>query len=88
MSLLVSLYMYLEGTPVYCLLHRFWFRYFVYVHVLEIVFLHWTDKFRVRPKDINKLSMQEITDYMKEQFDPKRFIIRERFKFWSDMLVS
>ena len=37
------------------------------------------------PKDINKLSMQEITDYMKEQFDPKRFIIRERFKFWSDM---
>ena len=37
------------------------------------------------PKDINKLSMQEITDYMKEQFDPKRFIIRECFKFWSDM---
>ena len=37
------------------------------------------------PKDINKLTMKEIVDYMKEQFDPKRFIIRERFKFWSDM---
>ena len=22
---------------------------------------------------------------MKEQFDPKFFIVRERFKFWSDM---
>jgi len=22
---------------------------------------------------------------MKQQFDPKRFIVRERFKFWSEM---
>ena len=37
------------------------------------------------PKDINKLTMSEIVGFMKEQFDPKLFIVRERFKFWSDM---
>ena len=37
------------------------------------------------PKDINNLTMDEIVDFMKDQFDPKRFIVRERFKFWSDM---
>uniref|UniRef100_A0A0L8GAJ4 Uncharacterized protein n=1 Tax=Octopus bimaculoides TaxID=37653 RepID=A0A0L8GAJ4_OCTBM len=37
------------------------------------------------PKDINNLIMDEIVDFMKEQFDPKLFIVRERFKFWSDM---
>lgn len=37
------------------------------------------------PKDINDLSMKEIAQFMKGQFDPKRFIVRERFKFWSDM---
>ena len=37
------------------------------------------------PKDINKLTMPEIVNFMKEQFDPKLFIVRERFKFWSDM---
>ena len=36
-------------------------------------------------KDMNKLTMLEIVDFMKEQFDPKLFIVRERFKFWSDM---
>ena len=36
------------------------------------------------PKDINKLTMSEIVNFMKEQFDPKHFIVRERFKFWSD----
>ena len=36
------------------------------------------------PKEINKLTMNEITEYMKVQFDPKRFIVRERFKFWTD----
>ncbi|XP_048586178.1 uncharacterized protein LOC116604056 [Nematostella vectensis] len=29
--------------------------------------------------------MKEIHDYMNEQFHPKRFIVRERFKFWSHM---
>ena len=29
--------------------------------------------------------MDEIVNFMKDQFDPKHFIIRERFKFWSDM---
>ena len=37
------------------------------------------------PKDINELTLEEIVSSMKEQFDPKRFIVRERFKFWSDM---
>ena len=37
------------------------------------------------PKGINDLSMDEIVNFMKDQFDPKRFIVRERFKFWSDM---
>ena len=37
------------------------------------------------PKDVNELSMKEIIEFMKDQFDPKRFIVRERFKFWSDM---
>ena len=37
------------------------------------------------PKDINKLTMSEIVNFMKEQFDPKLFIVRERFKFWTIM---
>jgi hypothetical protein len=36
-------------------------------------------------KDINKLTIDEITDFMKDQYDPRRFIVRERFKFWSEM---
>ena len=36
-------------------------------------------------KDINKLTMLEIVDFMKEQTDPKHFIVRECFKVWSDM---
>ena len=36
------------------------------------------------PKDI-KLTMSEIVNFMKEQFDSKLFIVRECFKFWSDM---
>ena len=36
-------------------------------------------------KDINELTMVKIVDFMKEQFDSKLFIVRERFKFWSDM---
>ena len=39
----------------------------------------------IPPKDINKLTMSEIVNFMKELFDPKLFIVRERFKFWSDM---
>ena len=36
-------------------------------------------------KDFNKLTMLEIVDFMTEKFEPKLFIVRERFKFWSDM---
>ena len=34
---------------------------------------------------INELSMKQITEYMKEQFDSTIYIVRERHKFWSDM---
>ena len=36
-------------------------------------------------KGINDLTIDEITDFMKSQFDPSRYIVRERFKFWSEM---
>ena len=37
------------------------------------------------PNDVNQLSIKEISEFMMEQFHPKRFIVRERFKFWSNM---
>ena len=37
------------------------------------------------PRKINDLKMDDIVTFMKDQFDPKRFVVRERFKFWSDM---
>ena len=36
-------------------------------------------------KDINDLEKDEIVNFMKDQFDPKLFVVRERFKFWSNM---
>ena len=37
------------------------------------------------PKDINGLTMEEIVKFMKEQFDPNLFVVRERFKFYNEM---
>ena len=37
------------------------------------------------PKDINELSINDIEEFMKIQFDPSLYIVRERFKYWSDM---
>lgn len=37
------------------------------------------------PRNINSLTLEEVAEFMKEQFHPKRFIVRERYKFWSDM---
>ena len=37
------------------------------------------------PKPINELTMEEITGFMENQFDPKLFVIRELHKYWSDM---
>ena len=37
------------------------------------------------PKPINDLSMEEIVNFLKEQYDPARFIVRERYRYWSDM---
>ena len=36
-------------------------------------------------KSIHELTMNDIQTFMAEKFDPKRFVVRERFKFWSDM---
>ena len=36
------------------------------------------------PKDVNDLTMADITGHMSSQFDPKRFVVRERFKFWTN----
>ena len=33
----------------------------------------------------NNLTMEQITNYMKKQFDPKRFVVKERFRFWNEM---
>ena len=35
--------------------------------------------------EVNALSMDQISEYMKKQFDPNRFVVRERFRFWNDM---
>ena len=37
------------------------------------------------PRDINQLTIGEIEGFMKAQFDPTHYIVRERYKFWSDM---
>ena len=37
------------------------------------------------PIEMNALTMDRIVDFMKEQYDPKLYIVRERFKFWSNM---
>ena len=37
------------------------------------------------PKDVNTLTVNEIAGFMKTQFDPTRYVVRERFKFWSEM---
>jgi len=29
--------------------------------------------------------MEEIEAFMTDQFDPNRFVVRERFRFWSEM---
>ncbi len=40
---------------------------------------------RAPPVTVNELSLQQIESYMKDQFDPTRFVIRERFNYWSHM---
>ena len=37
------------------------------------------------PEDINKLSMESINAFMEQQYDPKRFVVQEPFRFWSNM---
>ena len=39
-------------------------------------------------KSIHELTMNDIQTFMAEQFDPKRFVVRERFKFWSGHAVG
>ena len=35
--------------------------------------------------DINSLTMKAIEEFMLEQFHPKRFVVRERYKFWAEI---
>ena len=37
------------------------------------------------PVDINDLPLDAMEAFMQEQFHPTRFVVRERFKFWSKM---
>ncbi len=40
---------------------------------------------RTPPVPLGQLSLKHLEEYMKEQFHPTHFIVRERFKFWSEM---
>ena len=37
------------------------------------------------PRTVNDVTMNEIQQCMMNQFHPKRFVVRERFRYWSDM---
>ena len=34
---------------------------------------------------VNDMDLDQIEAFMREQFDPTRYVVRERFKFWSEM---
>jgi len=36
-------------------------------------------------KEINKLTIDEVNNYIMTQYNPRTFIIRERYRFWHDM---
>ena len=36
-------------------------------------------------KGTSDLSMDDIWKLIGEQFDPRRFVVRERYRFWSDL---
>lgn len=40
---------------------------------------------QTEPKEIDDLTLDEVANFMKKQFDPKRFAVREKHNFWSDM---
>ena len=37
------------------------------------------------PLTVNHLSYDQIAQFMKEQYNPTKFLVRERFKFWSSI---
>ena len=37
---------------------------------------------------MNELTITEIKTCLNHQFDPKRFVVRERFKFWSEIQIK
>ena len=37
------------------------------------------------PKHVDDLDMQEIEAIMEQMFDPRNFVVRERFKYWSNV---
>ena len=40
------------------------------------------------PKEVENLTMEEIVAFMEEQYDSRKFIVQERFRFWSQMLCK
>ena len=37
---------------------------------------------QAKPKRVNALTMDEIQGFMQEQYDPRRFMVQERYNFW------
>ena len=35
------------------------------------------------PKEVQQLNIHEIVQFMRDQFDAKHVVVRERFKFWT-----
>ena len=36
------------------------------------------------PNEVNSLSLDQLSSFMAEQYNPKRFVVRERYKFWTN----
>ena len=40
---------------------------------------------RTPERNINDLNIDEILTLMSEQYDPAKYVVQKRYKFWSDM---
>jgi hypothetical protein len=37
------------------------------------------------PKAVNELSLNDIKGFMSKHYDPKKYVVRERYKFWTEI---
>ncbi|XP_067949821.1 AT-rich binding protein-like [Watersipora subatra] len=44
----------------------------------------WSDQ-QTPKKEVNKLTIEDIENYMMIQYNPRTFIVRERYRYWSNM---